>query len=571
MPSQDARPPFLQQQPSHEVSSDTPYSSTAGHGRLEFVEQDAVQARRRFSLPSHDTRRRRLRDRMQTWALLVFERSSGGRQAVDGRQGIMLRGGSGSRRAGARDDNGALRSPALPLATETQILALVSPAVSSWFRSFGGPWPDVVHLNARAAGRLHSETPGSARPKPTTTRLARPAGAVPTPFTTPARDSIPGASPASVSRAFCLSPLIRVAFPPAGRQRRDWSRKHQAAMGEPTTTDMATGFTVAEGLPASLSLSPGEFLAARPHIHRLMAACMVFRRGGGEDREQQCQHHQEQEEEQQQQQQQQEQQQQAPPLQTLLIRRAASDSYPLKWEIPGGSVSTARDASVLHAAARELREETGLRVARFHCPLGMVPAPLPANPPPATAAVAVAAASSSLGHEDEAGNGNGIGCEDGNGNGDDRLLQSPPGLGIAPEEEHARQEPHDEALTVTFWETGRRWGKVSLLVDVREDVARIPSRGRIADAAPASVTRTVAAGQTAAAVVAGDAEGPPSPTIVMDPREHEEWAWLTEEEVRRGVDARGRRMEYTSEGVWRGVLAGFAARRALLDEAGEQK
>lgn len=50
---------------------------------------------------------------MQTWALLVFERSSGGRQAVDGRQGIMLRGGSGSRRAGARDDNGALRTDSL--------------------------------------------------------------------------------------------------------------------------------------------------------------------------------------------------------------------------------------------------------------------------------------------------------------------------------------------------------------------------------------------------------------------------------------------------------------------------
>lgn len=344
-------------------------------------------------------------------------------------------------------------------------------------------------------------------------------------------------------------------------------------MGEPTTTSTmatATGFTVAEGLPASLSLSPSEFLAARPHIHRLMAACMVFRRGGGEDREQQCQHHQEQEEEQQQQQQQQEQQQQAPPLQTLLVRRAASDSYPLKWEIPGGSVSTARDASVLHAAARELREETGLRVARFHCPLGMVPAPLPANPPPATAGVA-AAASSSLGHEDEAGNGNGIGCEDGNGNGDERL-SSPPGLGIAPEEEHARQEPHDEALTVTFWETGRRWGKVSLLVDVREDVARIPSRGRIPDrdVAPAAAAAAAAAA-TPAPAVANEEAGPSPPTIVMDPREHEEWAWLTEEEVRRGVDARGRRMEYTSEGVWRGILAGFAARRALLDEAGEQK
>lgn len=329
-------------------------------------------------------------------------------------------------------------------------------------------------------------------------------------------------------------------------------------MGEPTTTDMATGFTVAEGLTASLSLSPSEFLAARPHIHRLMAACMVFRRGGGEDREQQRQHHQEQEE--QQQQQQQEQQQQAPPLQTLLVRRAASDSYPLKWEIPGGSVSPARDASVLHAAARELREETGLRVARFHCPLGMVPAPLPAtSAPPAAESLGGVAAQ----HGED---------EDGSGNGDDRLLQSPPGLGIAPEEEHARQEPHDEALTVTFWETGRRWGKVSLLVDVREDVARIPSRGRIPDrdVAPAAAAAAVAAA-TPAPAVANEEAGPSPPTIVMDPREHEEWAWLTEEEVRRGVDARGRRMEYTSEGVWRGILAGFAARRALLDEAGEQK
>lgn len=301
MPSQDARPPFPQQQRSHDVSSDTPYSSKAGHGRLEFVEQDAVQARRRFSLPSHDTRRRRLRDRMQTWALLVFERSSGGRQAVDGRQGIMLRGGSGSRRAGARDDNGALRadsltdvarthdgfvlfencqlicfilwtilcgvlvgavcvpvckvvklklvmlppgtgSPALPLATETQILALASPAGPLRFTSFSsdGPWPDVVHLNARAAGRLHSETPGSARPKPTTTRLARPACAVPTPFTTPARDSIPGASPASVSRAFCLSPLIVLSqsvhrfLYKRGARECSASRFHQQADSEET-------------------------------------------------------------------------------------------------------------------------------------------------------------------------------------------------------------------------------------------------------------------------------------------------------------------------------------------------
>lgn len=48
----------------------------------------------------------------------------------------------------------------------------------------------------------------------------------------------------------------------------------------------------------------------------------------------------------------------------LLVQRSATDAFPLCWEIPGGSVDPA-DESVLHAAARELQEEAGLRATAF--------------------------------------------------------------------------------------------------------------------------------------------------------------------------------------------------------------
>ncbi|KAL2108484.1 hypothetical protein VUR80DRAFT_3761 [Thermomyces stellatus] len=48
----------------------------------------------------------------------------------------------------------------------------------------------------------------------------------------------------------------------------------------------------------------------------------------------------------------------------LLIQRSATDGWPLMWEIPGGSVD-ATDKTVVHAAARELREEAGLTATRF--------------------------------------------------------------------------------------------------------------------------------------------------------------------------------------------------------------
>ena len=44
----------------------------------------------------------------------------------------------------------------------------------------------------------------------------------------------------------------------------------------------------------------------------------------------------------------------------LLVQRAASDSMPLHWEVPGGACDD-EDESLLHAAARELLEESGLR------------------------------------------------------------------------------------------------------------------------------------------------------------------------------------------------------------------
>jgi 8-oxo-dGTP pyrophosphatase MutT (NUDIX family) len=48
----------------------------------------------------------------------------------------------------------------------------------------------------------------------------------------------------------------------------------------------------------------------------------------------------------------------------LLIQRASSDSMPNKWELPGGAVDD-DDLTILHGAARELAEESGLVAKRF--------------------------------------------------------------------------------------------------------------------------------------------------------------------------------------------------------------
>jgi 8-oxo-dGTP pyrophosphatase MutT (NUDIX family) len=47
------------------------------------------------------------------------------------------------------------------------------------------------------------------------------------------------------------------------------------------------------------------------------------------------------------------------PRRILLIQRAAHDSMPSRWEIPGGACDK-EDPTILHSAARELWEEAGL-------------------------------------------------------------------------------------------------------------------------------------------------------------------------------------------------------------------
>ncbi|KAK3321789.1 NUDIX hydrolase domain-like protein [Apodospora peruviana] len=51
-----------------------------------------------------------------------------------------------------------------------------------------------------------------------------------------------------------------------------------------------------------------------------------------------------------------------PPPHVLLVQRAPTDSMPLRWETPGGACDD-DDVSVLHACARELKEEAGLTAA----------------------------------------------------------------------------------------------------------------------------------------------------------------------------------------------------------------
>lgn len=47
----------------------------------------------------------------------------------------------------------------------------------------------------------------------------------------------------------------------------------------------------------------------------------------------------------------------------LLVQRASHDSMPNKWEIPGGAVDDGE--TILDALAREVREESGLKVKRM--------------------------------------------------------------------------------------------------------------------------------------------------------------------------------------------------------------
>ncbi|KAF4979057.1 hypothetical protein FZEAL_4667 [Fusarium zealandicum] len=97
-------------------------------------------------------------------------------------------------------------------------------------------------------------------------------------------------------------------------------------------------YTISPSLDAFTSTSPAAFLAANPPIQHLIAGAVVTNPQG----------------------------------QILLIRRAAHDSWPLQWEVPGGCVD-ASDATLVAAAVRELHEETGLRATAVRCVVRLAP------------------------------------------------------------------------------------------------------------------------------------------------------------------------------------------------------
>ncbi|KAG6016411.1 hypothetical protein E4U43_003695 [Claviceps pusilla] len=65
------------------------------------------------------------------------------------------------------------------------------------------------------------------------------------------------------------------------------------------------------------------------------------------------------------------------PTHLLLLQRAGHDSWPYRWEVPGGGVGDEElGESILGGLAREVREETGLRVVYVR---RMVPVPVPVS------------------------------------------------------------------------------------------------------------------------------------------------------------------------------------------------
>jgi 8-oxo-dGTP pyrophosphatase MutT (NUDIX family) len=77
-----------------------------------------------------------------------------------------------------------------------------------------------------------------------------------------------------------------------------------------------------------LTMTQEAFLSANPDFDCVATGALVFSRATGEDR-------------------------------ILLIQRALTDSWPGRWEVPGGGCDT-EDESIRHSVARELLEESGL-------------------------------------------------------------------------------------------------------------------------------------------------------------------------------------------------------------------
>lgn len=118
---------------------------------------------------------------------------------------------------------------------------------------------------------------------------------------------------------------------------------------EPNTADcLASGppsnFGISPSVPQEYTVSIPTYLQANPTIGAVCVGAVVFRptscKQGTEEADALERH--------------------GPSV--LLLQRAAHDFAGLMWEVPGGACEADKDATILHAVARELWEETGLRL-----------------------------------------------------------------------------------------------------------------------------------------------------------------------------------------------------------------
>ncbi|KOS16769.1 hypothetical protein ESCO_004652 [Escovopsis weberi] len=262
-------------------------------------------------------------------------------------------------------------------------------------------------------------------------------------------------------------------------------------------------FTHAPGL-ALLAQHPSVLRSAHPHVAHLMTGSLVFEAEASPETSPEA---------------------EAGPgyrePRILLLRRAPEDSYPLSWELPGGSVD-ATDRSVLHAAARELWEETGLAARHFRACVGLLPAAAAAGvPSPEAAAWGIPPGRDADPWEE-----------------DWRAFQEADADADADADTDTRTDTRTDAGAGTdikmlaFAETGELWAKVTLAVDVRDTGA-----------------------------------------VRVRPEEHTEFAWVTRREALTGwldgEDGERRVLGFLSPAVRSQVLQAFRSRGGRSSSAYE--
>lgn len=212
----------------------------------------------------------------------------------------------------------------------------------------------------------------------------------------------------------------------------------------------------------------------------------------------------------------------------LIVQRSATDYGAHMWELPGGTVDP--HESVLEGAARELLEESGLRLTSVKCAvgpralrrsdvLGIAVPSAPPHPSPRTssaAATATATATNSVA--------NGASLPGGDEDKDEEPL-------VDVDTEGAKYDPRaGQAFGGGRPEENTLWCRIAFMVEV-EDYAR----------------------------------------VTLDPEEHQAYLWVTETEVRTMRTQAGRELEFASEPMRATMLEGFRVGKAKKRVAAKRR